>query len=602
MSWSIQDSTSSTADNPVDIADMLNRYFYSVFQTPDLTHNQLFSVDFEDDMIDLTTISDLTLTEGEVRYVLRNLDEEKATGPDNIPAVLLKNCAASIAPSLCELFNKSLSSGHLPSEWKLSNICPIPKKSPLHEVSNYRPISLLSLVSKVFERCIYNRLIDHISSKLNELQYGFQRGKSTTSQLLHVLHNIHKMLEKRCQVDTIYLDFAKAFDKVSHDLLLVKLHNFGIKGNLLRWFKNYLSGRFQRVTVHGVTSQPLPVLSGVPQGSILGPILFLIYVNDLPDSVSQGTAVSMFADYTKCHRAVRNPQDREILQSDLNNITNWCQDWRMDLNKSKCGVLQFTRCLQPTINQYTLVEIPVKPLTCVKDLGVSITKDMKWNQHVQDLSSKANKMLGFVKRTASGIHDKRVRKILYLTIVPSQLAYSSQVWAPQTVNNILTIERLQRRASKFILSLPYKTSIPYKKRLATIGILPLCYWHEYLDMVYLHKCLINNSDNNISIKIPTRETRNTSSTNGILLHVTKSKTVSFQNSFYIRAANVWNTLPGFIRNTTTSLTTFKCYLMKYYVELTQQIYDPEDPRTFKSVCIKCHTSRPLMNLSTRTCC
>ncbi|CAB3995716.1 Hypothetical predicted protein [Paramuricea clavata] len=239
-------------------------------------------------MTDLTTISDLTLTEGEVRYVLRNLDEEKATGPDKIPAVLLKNCAASIAPSLCELFNKSLSSGQLPSEWKLSNVCPIPKESPLHEVSNYRPISLLSLVSKVFERCIYNRLIDHISSKLNELQYGFQRGKFTTSQLLHVLHNIHKMLEKRCQVDTIYLDFAKAFDKVSHDLLLVKLHNFGIKGNLLRWFKNYLSGRFQRVTVHGVTSQPLPVLSGVPQGSILGPILFLIYVNDLPDSVSQG--------------------------------------------------------------------------------------------------------------------------------------------------------------------------------------------------------------------------------------------------------------------------------------------------------------------------
>ena len=157
------------------------------------------------------------------------------------------------------------------------------------------------------------------------------------------------------------------------------------------------------------------------------------------------------------------------------------------------------------------------------------------------------------------------------------------MWAPQTVDNILTIERLQRRESKFILSLPYKTPISYKKRLATIGIFPLCYWHEYLDMVYLHKCLINNSDSNISIKIPTRETRNTSSTNGILLHATKSKTIYFQNSFYIRAANVWNTLPGFIRNTTTSLTTFKCNLMKYYVELTQQIYDPEDPRTFKFV-------------------
>ena len=340
MTWTNQDSTSLTADNPGDIADLLNRYFYSVFQSSNSTHDQLqlSSAVLEDDSNNMTTISDLTLTEGEVRSILRTLDEEKATGPDKIPAILLKNCANSIAPSLCELFNKSLSSGQLPSDWKLSNVCPIPKKSPRHEVSNYRPISLLSLVSKVFERCIYNRLIDHVSGKLSELQYGFQRGKSTTSQLLHVLHNIHTMLEKRCQVDTVYFDFAKAFDKVSHHLLLLKLQKFGIKGNLLHWFKNYLSGRFQRVTVLGVTSRPLPVLSGVPQGSIL---LFLIYVNDLPKTVSPGTAVSMFADDTKCHCPICNLQDKEILQTELDNVASWCQDWKMD----------------PSVEFYTLVDV-----------------------------------------------------------------------------------------------------------------------------------------------------------------------------------------------------------------------------------------------------
>ena len=220
MTWTQHDSTFSTAENPVDIANLLNRYFYSVFNRDEANHEDSVPFPPEDHSTILETMSDFTLTEAEVCSVLRTINEDKATGPDKIPAVLLKNCATNISASLCDLFNKSLSSGLLPKEWKLSNICPIPKKSPHHEVSNYRPISLLSLVSKVFERCIYNRLTDHISSQLYKLQYGFQKGKSTTSQLLSVLHNIHKCLEKRCQVDTIYLDFAKAFDKVSHEHLL----------------------------------------------------------------------------------------------------------------------------------------------------------------------------------------------------------------------------------------------------------------------------------------------------------------------------------------------------------------------------------------------
>ena len=145
-------------------------------------------------------------------------------------------------------------------------------------MSNYRPISLLSLVSKVFERCVFNQLISHISSQLHHLQFDFLRGKSTTSQLLHDLQDIHQALDSRNQVDAVYLDFENAFDKVNHKLLLTKLHKFGIRGDLLSWFENYLSGRSQRVTVLGETSGTLPVLSGVPQGSILVPLLFLVYI------------------------------------------------------------------------------------------------------------------------------------------------------------------------------------------------------------------------------------------------------------------------------------------------------------------------------------
>ena len=189
MTWT-QDSTSCTAENPADIANLLNRYFYSVLKPSNATDDQSFPFVSNDDTTNLSTISDVLLTVEEVCLALNMLDVNKATGPDLIPALLLKNCAVNISPSLCDLFNKSLSSGILPSEWKLANITPIPKKSTFHDVSNYRLISLLSLVSKVFERCIYNHLIAHVHQQIYELQYGFLRGRSTTSQTLYTCNAI----------------------------------------------------------------------------------------------------------------------------------------------------------------------------------------------------------------------------------------------------------------------------------------------------------------------------------------------------------------------------------------------------------------------------
>ncbi|CAB3993735.1 Hypothetical predicted protein [Paramuricea clavata] len=323
------------------------------------------------------TISSITLTPEEVHHVLAAIDENKATGPDKIPAKLLKNCASSIYLSLCDLFNKSLSLGKLPNEWKLSNIVPIPKKGPAEE-------------------------------------------------LLHVLQDIHQALESRNQVDAVYLDFAKAFDKVSHKLLLTKLHKFGIRGDLLSWFENYLSGRYQRVTVLGETSGTLPVLSGVPQGSILGLLLFLVYANDLPHSISGESTVAMFADDTKCYRPVKDLSDCESLQNDLNNRVNWCTIWKMDLNKSKCGVMSFTRSRQPVTTNYKLLDSSLKQLCHQKDLGIVVTKDLKWTKQVEEIISKASSMLGFIRRTASDTHNIHVRKVLYLSLVRSKLGYASQ--------------------------------------------------------------------------------------------------------------------------------------------------------------------------------
>jgi hypothetical protein len=190
-----------------------------------------------------------------------------------------------------------------------------------NEISNYQPISLLPIVSKVLERCIYDQLINHVSSELHNLQYGFLRGKSTTSQLLQVLHKLCESLDKRIQTDVLYLDFAKAFDRVDHQLLLKKLSDFGVCGNLLSWFQNYLTACHKKVTILGKTSR-IPVLSGVPQGSIFGPLLFLVYVNYLPEK-STTSSVALFADDTKCYHAIRTTDDVKALQCDLDGISQW---------------------------------------------------------------------------------------------------------------------------------------------------------------------------------------------------------------------------------------------------------------------------------------
>ena len=389
--------------------------------------------------------------------------------------------------------------------------------------------------------------------------------------------------------------------RVDHILLLKKLRNFGITGKLLNWFNNYLSNRLQKVTVLGSTSQPLPVLSGVPQGSILGPLLFLVFVNDLPDSISRQSSVALFADDTKCYRPVTRVSDYEILQSDLHNLVQWCSNWKMDLNLSKCAVSHMSRNRQPIHYDYELLGHSIKVVDAQKDLGVVLSSDLKWNKHVDITSSKANRMLGFVRRVAMNINDFQVRKVLYLSLVRGLFAHASQVWSPQTVSNIVKIEKVQRRATKLILSLPYKTDISYKERLQTIHILPVCYWHEYLDMVYIYKCLVYKSDENISIKRRGRVTRMNDITNGILLEIPRSRTVAYKNSFYVRAPSVWNTLPKDLRDTTRSVSSFKTNLCQFYNKLLDDIFDPEDSRTYKTVCIKCHSTRSLLTLSTSSC-
>ena len=255
----------------------------------------------------------------EISYMLPNLSTEKATGPDEISARMLTECSNEIAPSLTTLLNKSLTLSKVPQEWKEANVVPVPKKGDVDLISNYRPISLLSLASKLLEQIVHVHVSEFVESLLSNLQHGFRKRRSCVTQLLGVLHDVGKVLDSGQEGDVIYLDFSKAFDSVPHKNFLLKFKQHGISGSLLSLFADYLKERRQRVVLEGVSSSFLNVTSGVPQGSVLGPLLFLIYANNLPNAASH-SIVPMFADDSKCYRQISQPRDRDLLQDDLNSL------------------------------------------------------------------------------------------------------------------------------------------------------------------------------------------------------------------------------------------------------------------------------------------
>ena len=413
-------------------ANLLNVFFHSVFNPSHIKPPHSISTPSQ---TSVDVLSEIKLSEDEVAAVLRNLDPNKAGGPDGIPGRILKELANEIASSLCKLFNQSLSLGVVPTKWKFANVTPVYKKDDPTLVCNYRPISLLCILSKVMERCVFNHCYHHLSPFLYHLQHGFLRERSTVTQLLEVYHNILNSVASGKEVDIIYLDLSKAFDKVSHNLLLLKLNNYGISGPLLSWFRNYLTDRHQRVVLDGVYSKWLPITSGVPQGSILGPLLFLVYVNDVPNYIRFQSTIALFADDTKLYKSIDFPGAKNDLQADLNNLHKWSLDWGMEFNKSKCQVLHVSkRKYSQTFPQYELDGHPLECLPQVKDLGVIVSSDLTWSKHIEAIVAKANKTLGLIKRLLKDTSDLKVRKILYCTLVRPILEYACNLWSPYTAN------------------------------------------------------------------------------------------------------------------------------------------------------------------------
>ncbi|CAB4013121.1 Hypothetical predicted protein, partial [Paramuricea clavata] len=259
--------------------------------------------------------------------------------------------------------------------------------------------------------------------------------------LFQVLHSVGQCLDKNIQSDIIYLDFAKAFDSVDHQILLRKLKSYGVTGRLLDWFRDYLSGRTQRVVVEGVLSSWVPVISGVPQGSILGPTLFAVFINDLPEVTSNGSSESMYVDDTKLFRNINSTTDGDCLQESLSNHVTWSHDNNIKFNALKCKVLSVARKKNPMTYNYHLGSSSLPRVRKEKDLGVIVT------DNIQMITAKANKMLSPLKRTCPLLTETKTRRSLYLSLVKSKLCYGTEIWSPSNVSLKVKIERIQRRAT-----------------------------------------------------------------------------------------------------------------------------------------------------------
>ena len=568
-------STSAVSD--YDKASLFNQYFHSVFTNSDFILPAISNLPTPSSVID-----EISITESDVYKALASLDPSKAMGYDGISPRLLKHCALPLCQPLLDLFSLSLSQNYIPLEWRTHLIKPIWKSGNKNSVENYRPIYLLCITSKVLEKIIYNHLIHFAVKSVSTTQFGFLHSRSSLQQLLILFNNVVNPLQKGHQTDVAYLDFSKAFDSVAHNELLYKLWSFGIAGKLWMWIHAYLSNRLQCVSINNTLSDVMPVISGVPQGSILGPLLFFIFVNDLPPSVMSSKIV-LYADDVKCFKNIATYSDCVSLQDDLHRLTEWSSTWNLLFSERKCNVVRFNTKPSSLIYNYHINSVLITSTDTHKDLGVIISADLQWKSHYQHIISKAYKMLGLLRRFFSSINCIQVKRSLYLSLVCSQLHYCSVLWRPHFKVDIRHLETVQRRATRFIVN---DNSMDYKERLMNLNILPLMMQYEISDIMFLVKCIKKPSNYfNISDFI-TFSTSNTRSSTYLKLKHSKSKNNTLGQFYFNRIPRLWNSLPCI--DLDLSIPTIRAKLRHLIWNHFISKFDPSNICTYHYLC-PCHS-------------
>ena len=581
------ESTKVTSDR--DKATLFNNYFFSVFSSgpTELPSPESLSPP-------TSCLGDIEVSLSDVYSALTSLDACKAVGPDGISPRVLKICAVALCEPIHHLFSTSLKTQSLPSEWRLHRITPVFKSGDKASITNYRPISLLCCISKVLERIVYDKCIDFVSNRITNSQFGFLQGRSSLQQLLLTLHSIYEGILRFGYSEMIYLDFRKAFDSVCHNKLLLKLWGIGLTGHLWGWFKCYLSSRFQFVTVNNCQSSVLPVLSGVPQGSILGPLLFLIYVNDLPDHVSS-VRMFLYADDTKCVTHPERPSVSKLLQKDLDSLHSWSTNNSIFFNLKKCASLSFgQRPSESNAPNFTIKDELIPLVDHQKDLGVVFSQDLTWSAHLSRIISATYRTLHVLRRCLSVGNCVQTKRSLYLSLIRPKLTYCSPVWRPHLIKDIVLIERVQRRATKFILGW---SSMDYKQRLISLHLLPLAMIFELNDIMFFIRSIKNPTASFNVLDYVSFCSSSTRSSSHRKLIQQRARSNKHRHHYFLRLPRLWNALPPF--DLSLSISSLSSQLKTFMWSEFLKNFNPDLPCSYHLICpcCKCASKPPLSQFS-----
>jgi hypothetical protein len=496
---------------------------------------------------DCELLSEIEVTEEDVNKALLNLKPDKAFGPDGISPRLLKEARPSITESLCRLFNMSLLQEVFPAAWKKANVCPIYKKAQDYFTINYRPVSLLSILSKIFERVVFKYLFKHFQENflLSVWQSGFLPGASTVTQFIEMYNAFCQAVSDGREIRITFLDISKAFDRVWHKGLIYKLAKAGISGKLLSWIKNYLHDRYQRVVINGQFSTWGLIKSGVPQGSVLGPLLFLVYINDIVH-VIRHCHIRMFADDTCLYINIDNPEDAaRLMNEDLEAINQWSNTWLVEFSTPKTKEMLISTKREEIIHPPIVLNgAVVESVKHHKHLGVTLKADLKWDMHVENMANKAKKRLAVMKGLKFKL-DRRSLETMYLAFVRPVLEYGDALWDSPHLNDhsLDELDTIQNNAARVVTGATARCTIA--------SLESELHWKPLKDRRKEHRlALFYKIKNNLAPKymvdlIPPRVQDRThyGLRNRALLDIPATRIQAHTRSFYPSTTREWNDLP-----------------------------------------------------------
>lgn len=393
------------------------------------------------------------------------------------------------------------------------------------------------------EHIISNYLADYLDQHniLTPYQHGFRKGLSTTTQLVSIVHAFSSIIDKSGQIDVIFLDFSKAFDRVSHSGLLFKLNQLKIPHTLINWIASYLEMRKQFVDVGGHLSDPAPVNSGVPQGSVLGPLLFLIYINDITKCVDESVGIRLFADDCILYKPVNSDNDQTTLNNSLNAITNWCETWDMKLNQDKTVFMRITNKKNPIMTKYLIKGVEISQTNSFKYLGVTFSSNLTWSTHIDTICASARRKLGLLRHKIKN-SPSHVKLLAYNTLIRPLLEYATIVWDPHTKKDINKLEQIQRLAVRFIYNryrrLDSPTELMKLNNIMTLQARRKIARLKFLYQLWNHKLLLDPS-----LYLEPLSSRPTRHYHPLKFTPIFARTNNFKYSFFPRTIADWNALP-----------------------------------------------------------